>query len=185
MKSELPFTNYLYHNKTSSLVSQLNSHLGKSNDDFIKFCESLLKQGLYLFLKVRISFPAGSCQENLKYFPPVIRKSSVPIQWLSESQRTLADSLGLNLGPSKVNLCDFAPQTQILSFQYVLLLINLNVRIDEILVCLSADKGPIFKTEIEKIISLKTHAKGTFFKGWAKLISNSSFGYLCLKVICA
>ena len=184
MTTELPFTNYVMHEKTSGLVSKLNHHLGKENiSDFIGFCEGLAKKGLYLFMEVRISFPPGACQEDLKHLPPVMRKAQVPLSWLSRSQKKLAKGLGLNISDrTKINVSDFTPQVQILSFEYISMLIHLNIRIDEVLSCCTANKGRIFQTCIENLIEMKTKSTSSFFKQWFKLIANSSYGYLAIKV---
>jgi len=132
-------------------------------------------------IEVFVTFPE-SCQVLLSELVPCMRKAVVGYEMLSEFQRNLVRDLPINMLSTPINVADFSPQYQILTLDYITLLHNLGVRVEYVNRVFSATSHPIFRDVISKMLTIKSWGANEWFKGLAKKILNSSFGFLMLRV---
>jgi len=180
MGSPAPWTNYQYHDRTSVLVSQMNSRLKDSS--FCSFYEDRVTRfNEYFMIEADLTFPIA-CQRLLAELCPVIRKCSVGEDMLSHYQLEMVKRMKMKLNPEPINIADFKPQRQILYLEYLTLLQKLGVQIVRVTRVVSALAWPIFKGVSDKILHLKENATTDYQKSLCKMLSNASFGFLLLKV---
>ena len=177
-----PFSHYRYLSPDSNIIREMNISLSDdSYTNFASYCQNIAQKHFHLVLEVEISFPP-SVQDALSAFVPTMRKTKVSLEWLSESQRKLVQTLTVNSLTNEINVSDFSVQIQVLSWPYLELLLKLGVCVNKVISGFTALQYPIFKDQITRMISLKMNAKGAFFRNWMKLAANSAFGYLILKL---
>ena len=174
MQAELPYSQYTFLSSTSFMIIEMNNALKKGVNHFREYCSSVCDKGYYILLEIGISF-SPSCQDSLKNLVPVMRKGKVAVSDLSPRQRLLVDNLGINLANTEINISDFSNQRQILSFQYIEMLLQLGVTVDQVFTGCTALRAPIFRNIVERLIGLKHANKNRpFLKSWMKLITNRS-----------
>ena len=102
---------------------------------------------------------------------------------LSPHQRSMASRLNLRFdSKSEINVGDFMDQKQSLSIEYLLLLLQLGVKLLEVHSVVTSHASEIFAPMVGKLLSLKAEEKGSFRRSWYKLIVNSMYGYFLIKV---
>ena len=135
----------------------------------------------YYMLEIDISFPPH-VQDLLKQMVPVVRKCSVGPEMLSDFQCQMIREMQLTFSSDPLNIADFKPQRQTLQLEYVILLEMLGVNIKRVIRVMSAVAFPLFKKVVDRMLKLKETADSDYQKTLVKLLLNSCFGFLLLKV---
>ena len=98
-------------------------------------------------------------------------------------QREMIERLGIHFDDkNKINIGDFNDQELSLSLEYCLTLCKIGVQILRVNHVEEAYAFPIFRKVIQNLLQLKAKEKMTFRKSLFKLLTNSSYGYLLLRL---
>lgn len=180
MITKMPYTDYTSHGPSSSLVYFMNSLI--QNGQFESYYKSKDMSKTYYLLRVVIHYPVEA-QEKMKWFVPTLRKRNVYLEDLSPFQREMIERLGIHFDDkNKINIGDFNDQELSLSLEYCLTLCKIGVQILRVNHVEEAYAFPIFRKVIQNLLQLKAKEKMTFRKSLFKLLTNSSYGYLLLRL---
>ena len=180
MITKMPYTDYTSHGPSSSLVYFMNSLI--QNGQFESYYKSKDMTKTYYLLRVVIHYPVEA-QEKMKWFVPTLRKRNVYLEDLSPFQREMIERLGIHFDDkNKINIGDFNDQELSLSLEYCLTLCKIGVQILRVNHVEEAYAFPIFRKVIQNLLQLKAKEKMTFRKSLFKLLTNSSYGYLLLRL---
>ena len=180
MITKMPYTDYTSHGPSSSLVYFMNSLI--QNGQFESYYKSKDMSKTYYLLRVVIHYPIEA-QEKMKWFVPTLRKRNVYLEDLSPFQREMIERLGIHFDDkNKINIGDFNDQELSLSLEYCLTLCKIGVQILRVNHVEEAYAFPIFRKVIQNLLQLKAKEKMTFRKSLFKLLTNSSYGYLLLRL---
>ena len=180
MITKMPYTDYTSHGPSSSLVYFMNSLI--QNGQFESYYKSKDMSKTYYLLRVVIHYPVEA-QKKMKWFVPTLRKRNVYLEDLSPFQREMIERLGIHFDDkNKINIGDFNDQELSLSLEYCLTLCKIGVQILRVNHVEEAYAFPIFRKVIQNLLQLKAKEKMTFRKSLFKLLTNSSYGYLLLRL---
>ena len=133
-------------------------------------------------MNVVLTFPP-EVQLFLREFVPVVGRKIVRLNDLSFEQRKYAEQLQIPISNrTPINVADFSQQTCMLTAEYVETLVGLGVQVLKICEVSTSQRFPIFKPIIEKMLRLKNETQLSFKRNWMKLLNNSCFGFLMLRV---
>ena len=178
--TSFPYTDHQFYDQDSDLVQDMNRALDSGT--LFKYIANLREsKDLHIFMDVVLSFPR-EVQIFLQEFVPIVGKRVISLNDLSYAQRKYASELQIPVLESAINVSDFSQQNCLLTAEYVQTLVNLGVQVLRITEVSTSLRHPIFLPIIQKILRLKNETQLSFRRNWMKLLNNSCFGFLLLKV---
>ena len=179
--ASFPYTDHQHFDDKSNLVQDMNRALD-SGTLFQFIANMRFSKDLHIFMNAVLTFPP-EVQLFLREFVPVVGRKIVRLNDLSFEQRKYAEQLQIPISNrTPINVADFSQQTCMLTAEYVETLVGLGVQVLKICEVSTSQRFPIFKPIIEKMLRLKNETQLSFKRNWMKLLNNSCFGFLMLRV---